>query len=67
MKPFGEMLLAKTTKYFANCFLDETVRMATLLDPRFAFVETILNADDWWKISQRLVDKKCKCKKHIVA
>lgn len=58
VKPFGEMLLAKTTKYFANCFLDETVRMATLLDPRFAFVETILNADDWWKISQRLVDKK---------
>lgn len=64
MKQFGERLLTRTTKHVVICFLDGAVRVATLLDPQFAFVETTLNANDWWKIYQRLADRKCESKNH---
>lgn len=60
MRKFGELLLAETTKHFAAWFASEIVRMSTLLDPRFAFLESVLAHDDWWKIAQKIVDRKHK-------
>ncbi|WKX89674.1 hypothetical protein Q1695_008930 [Nippostrongylus brasiliensis] len=42
LKQFGEELLTKTKKYFTKWFDNATVRIATLLDPRFAFEKKII-------------------------
>ncbi|WKX95884.1 hypothetical protein Q1695_012385 [Nippostrongylus brasiliensis] len=47
LKQFGEEVLTKTKKYFTKWFDNATVRIATLLDPRFAFEEKIMYADQW--------------------
>ncbi|VDL75602.1 unnamed protein product [Nippostrongylus brasiliensis] len=47
LKQFGEELLTKTKNYFTKWFDNATVRIATLLDPRFAFEEKIMYADQW--------------------
>ncbi|WKX89673.1 hypothetical protein Q1695_008930 [Nippostrongylus brasiliensis] len=47
LKQFGEELLTKTKKYFTKWFDNATVRIATLLDPRFAFEKKIMYADQW--------------------
>lgn len=46
---FGKSLLEKTAKQFSTWFSDETIRIATLLDSRFALLENILSNDDWWE------------------
>lgn len=58
MRKFGELPLSETTKHFAAWFANEIVRMSTLLDPRFAFLEGVLAHDDCWKIAQKIVDRK---------
>lgn len=45
LRQFGDDLLTKTKKYFAKWFDNKVIRIATLLDPRFAFEEKILYAD----------------------
>ena len=46
MKQFGNVLLMETRRQFAPSFADEVLRIATLLDPRFAFVERIAPAEE---------------------
>ncbi|VDO89276.1 unnamed protein product [Heligmosomoides polygyrus] len=38
MRLFGESLLEKTARQFSNLFSNETIRIATLLDPGLAFI-----------------------------
>ncbi|VDK53138.1 unnamed protein product [Cylicostephanus goldi] len=44
---FGEKLLGSTKEYFAKFFISQPLRFAALCDPRFAFLDTVLNRDEW--------------------
>ncbi|VDP06914.1 unnamed protein product [Heligmosomoides polygyrus] len=44
---FGEQLLGKLRHYFDEWFEDETLWLASLMDPRFAFLDIVLPAETW--------------------
>lgn len=46
-KQFGDMLLSKLRHYFDEWFEDETLWMASFMDPRFAFLDTVLSMEAW--------------------
>lgn len=57
MRLFGESLLEKTAKRFSTWFSHETVRIDTLVDPCFAFLETIFSNSDGWSVCHKTEDK----------
>ncbi|CAJ0593694.1 unnamed protein product [Cylicocyclus nassatus] len=56
VKQFGNILLMETRRQFAPSFADETLRISTLLDPRFAFLERIASSEEWKTIVERLIE-----------
>ena len=49
----------ETRRQFAPSFADEILRISTLLDPRFAFLDKIASTDEWKAIVEILVEIKC--------
>lgn len=56
LRQFGDELVSKTKKYFAKWFDNKMVRVATLLDPRFAFEEKVMYADQWRNTVDDLIE-----------
>ncbi|WKX95431.1 hypothetical protein Q1695_012128 [Nippostrongylus brasiliensis] len=53
-RQFGDTLLLKLRHYFDDWFEDETLQLASLMDPRFAFMETVLPFETWMKTIEKL-------------
>ncbi|CAJ0599614.1 unnamed protein product [Cylicocyclus nassatus] len=58
LKQFGSILLMETRRQFAPSFANETLRIAALLDPRFAYLERIASTDEWKTIVEKLIESK---------
>ncbi|WKY01329.1 hypothetical protein Q1695_015374 [Nippostrongylus brasiliensis] len=51
-RQFGDTLLLR--HYFDVCFEYDTLQLASLMHPRFAFMETVLPSETWTKTMEKL-------------